>query len=717
MSESIEPSTSTTTTTTTTSSTTTPTPPAAKNTGFSRNEATVGITCFLGTTAPYKGLLKQRYSDFIVNEVDLDDNVVSLTSLTYEDPTTPKQDATATVETETTTTTESESESSKPINTEEEIIKFNKLKELVGEEQMEEFKAFFNGPSKTEITSTYKFKENKSKEERTNLHKLIKDFDLVTETKDNRVVVSAGCNTRKRELARNVWGGDKPKFVQFVLHKENKELLDAIGILSNVMHVNQRSFSFAGTKDKRGVTSQRVTVYRQSPENIVAANQRLFSSIRVGGDFKYVDKHLMLGDLNGNRFTVVIRDVSGDDELIAESVAQLNHTGFINYYGLQRFGTGSVSTNQVGLEVIKGNWENAVMLILGPREGENEDFIKARTKYKENGDADALLQALPKYMVSERKLLMVLKRDKKGFYNAINSLPRTLRMLYPHSYQSYIWNKMASERITKFGFKEVVVGDLVAVSKNNNNKQQQQEKQKDEKNEEEGSGDVVEMPVEDDGGDDKDDYQVTHVTEDDIKNKRYTIDQVVLPMPGSNIVYPSNEIGQRYKEVMLEDGVDEAKINHNKTKVFHLKGSYRKIISRPINLEYKIYRYDSAKIPLALSDLDRLNGKEEPQDLPDGKYKALRLSFSLPSSSYATMVYRELLKQPTNVLQQQQQFNHEKDNNNNNEEDNNTKNLKRKLSEFANNDGDTTKKEQNNEKEETTITEERDTKRSSSIPL
>lgn len=69
-----------------------------------------------------------------------------------------------------------------------------------------------------------------------------------------------------------------------------------------------------------------------------------------------------------NRLTREIRNVAGaTQEIIEESLKHLKANGFINYYGMQRFGTGSISTHTVGQHVLKGDWKEAINLILKPR--------------------------------------------------------------------------------------------------------------------------------------------------------------------------------------------------------------------------------------------------------------------------------------------------------------------------------------------------------------
>lgn len=78
----------------------------------------------------------------------------------------------------------------------------------------------------------------------------------------------------------------------------------------------------------------------------------------------------------------------------------------------------------------------------------------------------------------------------------------------------------------------------------------------------------------------------------------------------------------------------------------------RKLIVRPSLMSWRWLRYNDVKQPLALTDMDRLNGTQEPQSVPDGKYWALQMELTLPTSTYATMALREVLRCDTSSAYQ-----------------------------------------------------------------
>ena len=60
-----------------------------------------------------------------------------------------------------------------------------------------------------------------------------------------------------------------------------------------------------------------------------------------------------------------------------ESVKQ---NGFVNYFGLQRFGQGN-PTHLVGCALLKGDWKGAAQLILQPNASDDEETAAAKEHY------------------------------------------------------------------------------------------------------------------------------------------------------------------------------------------------------------------------------------------------------------------------------------------------------------------------------------------------
>lgn len=56
----------------------------------------------------------------------------------------------------------------------------------------------------------------------------------------------------------------------------------------------------------------------------------------------------------------------------------LKKFGFINYFGMQRFGTYNVRTHQVGIENLRQNWIKVCQLILSQHPDGNEEEKKRK---------------------------------------------------------------------------------------------------------------------------------------------------------------------------------------------------------------------------------------------------------------------------------------------------------------------------------------------------
>ncbi|GMI79207.1 hypothetical protein like AT3G04820 [Hibiscus trionum] len=693
-------------------------------------ESDVGILCSISNLPGFRGILKQRYSDFIVNEVDNEGNVVHLTSLDA-----PPE-----------AFEEGETKTSDQLNKSyaSEIEKFRSLACETDVDSLETLINKITSGSEEDI-SPIVLSPDSDKSHRTAMHNFFKENlrFLVTDTVDGpdssskciRVRLNSGNNKRGGNSNKRK-RGDKPydsrgsshwpehlgKFLRFHLFKENKDTQEALGLIGKMLGIQTRSFGFAGTKDKRSVSTQRVTVFKQHASRLAALNERLIG-IKVG-DFCYVKEDLLLGQLLGNRFTITLRGVVADSEdTIKASAESLGRHGFINYFGLQRFGSGSVPTHHIGATLLRGEWKAAASIILDPREGDilfyicyfilfwqsvfnMLDYLKAREYYKETGDIDGTLRQLPRHLVAERAMLQCLKKCPGNYLQALKAIPRTLRMMYVHSYQSYLWNHAASVRVQKYGSNEVALGDLVYIKGDDAEKTE-----------------VVPSEHEDDSFEDADDCSqldeisgkdlplkknnlVKVITAADISAGNYTIEDAVLPMPGSRIIYPTNEVADVYHDMAKKDGISLTESVHSvkEFSITSMTGSYRRVFQKPIDFQWELLSYTDGNIALSETDLDKIaktkpvnlvkeehptNGteSEEPFDHPDElesfdddkkfsidndevevsrevdplqvhsapdsnsqePQKALKLAFTLPASCYATMAIRELLKTSTSV--------------------------------------------------------------------
>ncbi|XP_024962160.1 multisubstrate pseudouridine synthase 7 isoform X2 [Cynara cardunculus var. scolymus] len=632
-------------------------------------ESDVGISFYISPLPGFRGILKQRYCDFVVNEVDLDGNVVHLTSL--DAPAEPTE----------------EHKTKMPDQLKgDQGAEIELFRDLVGDSDANSLKEFIdkiNSDVEDGATSIV-LSPSSDKVHRTAVHNFFKERlkFLVTDTVDGpdpsskciRVRLNSGEDNGRGQGSKKRKGrGETPydsrgsdhwpehlgKFLRFHLCKENKDTQEALGVIGKMLGIQPRSFGFSGTKDKRAVTTQRVTVFKQRANKVASLNKRLIG-IKIG-DFWGV--------------------VADSEDTVKAAADALGKHGFINYFGMQRFGTGSVPTHLIGSKLLRGEWKAAVSVILDPRDGEKDDIRRIRDYYKESEDIDETLRQLPRYLVAERAILQCLKKCPGNYLQALKAVPRTLRMMYVHSYQSYLWNHAASMRVQKYGTDKVVVGDLVYCNEESSNEIKQVH---DSDYEDIGHNDSSENnhldeadPLSSEGSS----SSVKVINDEDILSGNYTVTDVVLPLPGSRVIYPQNDIEQYYQDLADKDGVSLTECLHN-VKEFSLTsmtGAYRRVFGKAKDFEWELIKYTDVSIPLTMTDLDIItkaneggkwqfesSGKEIDVPTPNGEailqekdsssvptapgdQLALKLSFTLPASCYATMAIRELLKTSTSV--------------------------------------------------------------------
>jgi tRNA pseudouridine13 synthase len=389
---------------------------------------------------------------------------------------------------------------------------------------------------------------------------------------------------------------------KFVLYKENMSVQEAIKRIAHAVRRPTKDIGFAGNKDKRGITVQECSIRGVTADQL-AGVVSLGAGVRIGQARPSINA-VGLGDNSGNWFEIVLRNVGSRAEDVERRLNGLRETGFLNYYGMQRFGIGTVPTHRIGVLVLRREWRRVVEVLLDPELENQENIREAKMIYRDTHDAGAALKVLPKSAQAEWAILSAISKlsdddHLKGAHDLFMMVDRRQRMMYVHAYQSYLWNEMASARWENGGV-ELRAGDCV-----------------------------------------RDGEEILEVNNDNIG--RYSIFDVVLPLPG-------NKASPGTAALMEKDGVT-VEMFHRLASEYGASGDWRNVIERAHDLEWKFVRHNGMDDPLLDSDLDRLDGTTNiGNHVRDGAILSLIVSFSLGKGQYATMCLRELLKRSTEAM-------------------------------------------------------------------
>jgi len=589
-------------------------------------ESTVGITHTITDqnhkAVPISAVIKNKYEDFLVTEIDETGKIVELTEDTEDE--------------------NKQIDSAEPEDTAKTL-----LEEAVGAEVATRFFTWYKAKDSAKDSAksndqndqndendkddgdehgdkslkssksmkSFTFQAQKDKALRTQIHVALSNLEYLERTTDD----SGRVITRRSRFRNQRNRGNK--IYKMALGKVGWSTSAAISRLDSALQRNRLKFGFAGNKDKHAVTTQWLTVRGNFNLHAFKGAVDNIGGIKVGSVHK-VDELLRLGQLKGNRFQIVLRDVKAmggsssssssssvntvnSKEELDSRLEVLRQRGFVNYFGMQRFGCSSVGTHDIGRAVFQKKYDVACALMMLPRGGDTGHWNQDRVSWTESGD----IYSIPRHLYIEKKVMFNLRNAfRPNFEAALQRLDRGSRMLYPHAYQSWIWNQCATHRIEKCGY-EPVVGDLVKIQRDED---------------------------EDKNGEDA----VEFVTEQNIK--QYTIYDVVFPLIGPGVKFPKLKTSEFAEDLVKKDGMEMDSIcgqDSDWAKNWGLGGGYRAILAKPSNVTGKRVQYEADSQLLVSYEALGVKADEE----TSGDKVAWVLTFDLEKSCYATVAVRQLL--------------------------------------------------------------------------
>jgi tRNA pseudouridine13 synthase len=383
----------------------------------------------------------------------------------------------------------------------------------------------------------------------------------------------------------------KGKFTIANVTTTNWETNLLIRELSNLLHISRQRIGFAGTKDKRAKTTQLMSFYKVSVNDL--ANIKL-KDVEIENIYSS-NQPVKIGNLIGNKFETTVRDI--DENInnyeIKDVVSFIKeYSGFPNFYGIQRFGAIRPITHIVGKYIVNDDFEKAVMsYIANPLDGEDKESYKLRKELEKTRDFSRALKSYPKRLNFEKAMLNKLVVDQNDFVGALKELPKNLLTMFVYAYQSYLFNKILSERIRKkLPLNKAIVGDIILPYRKG----------------------LI-------------DHNFIRVTENNIDKVNYQISKgkavVSGILFGSNSVYSDGQMGEIEYKIIDKEKIDPRDFIIPDIPYISSSGSRHPIISSVKNLNFKIIN-------------DSINSDR----------KALQLKFELPKGCYATSLLREFMK-------------------------------------------------------------------------
>ena len=293
----------------------------------------------------------------------------------------------------------------------------------------------------------------------------ISDFIVQEVSKEGKVwEARAFSGDAKAELEKAWPEGLAPEGreqLHVTLEKFNMDTNFAIQRVARALGTSRKRVGYAGMKDKRAITCQRISIWQPDVERL----KRLESRYLDLREAEWRGERIELGGLWGNDFNITVRDLGGTREELQQTISDCFEQmkgGIPNFFGEQRFGGLRQTSHRVGREFVKGSIENGVMLYLtATAPGEEEDGALARKNLAETRDFSRASNEFPVKYRYERAIIHHLCKYPRDFVGAFKKLPKALTYMFTHAYQSYLFNQVLERRVKEGLGLQPVEGDVL----------------------------------------------------------------------------------------------------------------------------------------------------------------------------------------------------------------------------------------------------------------
>lgn len=364
-------------------------------------------------------------------------------------------------------------------------------------------------------------------------------------------------------------------FALYRLQKRSMGTPEALAAIVERWQVPRKRISYGGLKDKHAVTTQYVTIHQGPRKHLQQRSLDLQYVSQVAEPF--TAQHI-----NGNRFTIVVRNLTGVElTTAAHNLADLSNRGLPNYFDDQRFGSLGYSKEWIAKSWCRGDYERALWLALAdahPDDRSNEKKQKQilRDHWGRWVECKELLER------SHRRSIVTNLADKEAagkapdFRSAFGCLNCDLRGLYLSAFQSALWNRLLTA-VLKQRFSADRLSEFSLAS---------------------GPG-----------------FFITGLTAAETSELTAT----VLPLPSARHKLEEGPIALLLNEILAAEGLEQ----------------------RELRVKYPRDSFFSKGQRAALIPLGAIQTSSGSDEL-NPKRQQLKLSFELPRGSYATMLIKRI---------------------------------------------------------------------------